>query len=834
VAEYDPQKIEAKWQRIWDEQGAFHADTPAPGDAAARPKFYMLEMLPYPSGTLHMGHMRNYTIGDAVARYKRLRGYNVLHPIGWDAFGLPAENAAIERGVHPRDWTNNNVTEFKRVCNRFGFSYDWRREISTCEPEYYRWNQWFFLRMLERGLAFRKRSRVNWCPKCETVLANEQVVDGCCWRHQTTFVEAKELEQWFLKTTAYSDELLEDMKLIESGWPERVLTMQRNWIGKSRGARVKFGLEGGQGIEVFTTRIDTIYGATAVILAPEHPLIAPLLAGAKDTGAKEAELAKLRQQKIREADLATAEKIGMSLGVNAINPFSGAQIPIWVGNFVLMEYGTGAVMCVPGHDERDFEFCRKYNLPIRVVIQPAEGKPLREEDIGEAYTEYGRLVNSGPYTGLTSEEALARMTADAQARGFGEAQITYRLKDWGISRQRYWGTPIPVVYCAKCGMVPVPDDELPVRLPAKVQISGQGKSPLANAPEFVNTTCPKCGMPAQRETDTMDTFVDSSWYFFRYADPQNDQAAFDPAIIGHWLPVDQYVGGIVHAILHLMYTRFFCKVMRDIGLVEFSEPIARLFCQGTVLKGGTAMSKSTGNVVGAISMADKYGADAARVYSLFAAPPEKDMEWSEQGIEGCSRFLHRTYRLFERHAARLRDVAAANPRAVGAEVSAGERAVLRKAHQSLRRITQDYDARWHFNTSVAALMELLNELQGQEPQEENLRPAVLKEALELFVVMLAPMAPHLCEELWEMLGHRDGLARAAWPMWDDNLAREEMVEVVIQVNGKLRGKITAEPGLPEQELQARVLAEAKIAEALAGRQPRKVIVVANKLVNIVV
>jgi len=829
MAEYDPQAIEAKWQQRWEEQGASCADTDP-----ARPKFYMLEMLPYPSGTLHMGHMRNYTIGDAVARYKRLRGLNVLHPIGWDAFGLPAENAAMQHGVHPREWTNTNIVEFARVCRRFGFSYDWRREISTCEPEYYHWNQWFFLRMLERGLAYRKLSRVNWCPKCRTVLANEQVVEGCCWRHEGTFVESKEIEQWFLKITAYSDQLLEDMKEIEDGWPERVLVMQRNWIGKSRGARVRFGVEVGKGIEVFTTRIDTIYGATAVILAPEHPLIDELLAKSKDRTAKERELARLRQQKIREADLATAEKIGMSLGADAINPFNGARVPIWVGNFVLMEYGTGAVMCVPAHDQRDFEFCRKYDLPIRVVVQPAGGKPLREEEMGEAFTEYGLSVNSGPYSGAASADAIERMTADAQAKGFGEAQITYRLKDWGISRQRYWGTPIPVVYCDQCGLVPVPDNQLPVRLPEKAQISGEGRSPLANTPEFVSTTCPKCGGAARRETDTMDTFVDSSWYFFRYADPKNSKQPFDPQVIAYWLPVDQYVGGIVHAILHLMYTRFFCKVMRDVGLVQFNEPVKRLFCQGTVLKGGTAMSKSRGNVVGAIHMAEKYGADAARVYSLFAAPPEKDMEWSEQGIEGCSRFLHRTHRLFEQHAERLRDARNLNPAAATEEMTATERALLRKAHQTLRRVTQDYDARWHFNTTIAGLMELLNALYAQEPLDKNVRAAVLKEVLELFVVMLAPMAPHVCEELWEMLGHGEGLARAQWPAWREELAQEEMFEVVIQVNGKLRGKIVVESGLGEEELTARALAEPKIAQMLDGKKPRKVIVVPNKLVNIVV
>jgi leucyl-tRNA synthetase len=830
VPEYDPQTIELKWQRIWEKQGAFRAEADP-----ARPKYYALEMLPYPSGTLHMGHMRNYTIGDVVARYKRMRGFNVIHPIGWDSFGLPAENAAIQHGTHPRVWTNANIAEMKKVCVRFGFSYDWGCEISTCEPEYYRWNQWFFLRMLERGLAYRKLSRVNWCPQCQTVLANEQVVDGCCWRHEDTRVEAREIEQWFLKTTAYTDALLDDMVELEAGWPERVLTMQRNWIGKSRGAKVRFAVEGQKGIEVFTTRIDTIYGATAILLAPEHPLIAELISGAKDRRRLEAELARLRQQKIREADLATAEKVGVALGCNAINAFSGERIPIWVANFVLMEYGTGAVMCVPAHDQRDFEFCRKYEIPVRVVVQPTEGQPLREEDLGEAYTQYGRLEKSGAYSGLTSEEAMEKMTADAEAKGFGEAQITYRLKDWGISRQRYWGTPIPVVYCERCGMQPVPDEQLPVVLPPGIRLTGMGQSPLANVPEFVNTTCPKCAGPVRRETDTMDTFVDSSWYFYRYTDPRNDRAPFDPAKPGYWFPIDQYVGGIEHAILHLIYARFFCKVMHDLGMVTHREPVKRLFSQGMVLKGGVVMSKSKDNVVGAIDMAEKYGCDTARVYTLFAAPPEKDLEWSEQGIEGASRFLHKVFRIVARQAERLGEVKAGLP--IGFDLASAtpkEKALLRRTHQTVKRITQDFEARWHFNTSVAALMELANLLQAQEPLEQETRPEVLKEALELLVRMLAPLAPHLAEELWEMLGHSQGLARVGWPSYREDVAQEDMFEVVIQINGKLRGKILVEDGLGERELTDRALAEPKVAQLLAGKSARKVVVVPNTLVNIVV
>jgi leucyl-tRNA synthetase len=836
VAEYNAQAVEAKWREKWDALGVFNADADP-----NRPKYYLLEMLPYPSGTLHMGHMRNYTIGDAVARYRRMRGFNVLHPIGWDAFGLPAENAAIKRGTPPRDWTNANIAQMKAVCRRFGFSYDWRREISTCEPEYYRWNQWFFLRMLERGLAYRKRSLVNWCPKCQTVLANEQVVDGCCWQHDDTPVEAKEIEQWFLRITQYADALLQDMAELEGGWPERVLIMQRNWIGKSRGARLRFPVDGGPSsqqapqIEVFTTRIDTIFGAAAVILSPAHELLPDLFAGQSNRAKLEEEAARLRARILRGADLATAEKEGFFTGRFATNPFSGEKVPIWVGNFVLAEYGTGAVMAVPAHDQRDFEFARKYRITFRVVIQPPEGPPLQADQMKEAFTDYGRLVNSGPYSGFTSEAAIEKMTADAQAKGIGEAEITYRLKDWGISRQRYWGTPIPVIYCAQCGIVPVPDKDLPVRLPENVLLTGQGQSPLANVPSFVNVKCPKCGGPGRRETDTMDTFIDSSWYFFRYTDPHNDRAPFDPALVRYWFPIDQYIGGIEHAILHLIYSRFFCKVMRDLQLVEIREPVRRLFSQGMVLKDGAKMSKSKGNVVGAIDVAEKYGCDTARMYTLFAAPPEKDLEWSEQGIEGCARFLHRVFRLIDRHAMALRGVLSRDSqRSKISAASEKEKILLRKAHQTLRRVTADFEVRWHFNTSVALIMELVNELQDQEPLDKQVRPGVLKQVLELLVVMLAPIAPHLAEELWEMLGHQEGLYAEQWPQFFAELAEEEKVEIVIQINGRVRAKICVDAGLPEEELAERAFADPKIEQLLRGARVVKRVVIPNKLVNVVV
>ena len=832
MGQYDPRAIEEKWQKVWDEQHAFYADVDP-----ARPKYYMLEMLPYPSGTMHMGHMRNYTIGDAVARFRWMRGFNVLHPMGWDAFGLPAENAAIQRGIDPREWTRLNITEFKRVLKRFGFSYDWRKEISTCEPEYYHWNQWFFLRMLERGIAYRKKNRVNWCPKCQTVLANEQVVNGSCWRHEDTLVEAREIEQWFLKITDYAEQLLADMKEIEDGWPERVLTMQRNWIGKSKGARVRFRVEGrDETIEVFTTRIDTIYGATSVLLSPEHPLAAKLLAGSSVSTQDHAEWDRLRKRVLKTEEIATAEKEGFFTGQYALNPFSGETIPIWVANFVLAEYGTGALMSVPAHDERDFEFSRKYKLPVRVVVQPLNSSPLDGETMTAPFSEHdqGTLVGSGPYNGLSPDEAIEKMTADAEARGFGNAQITFRLKDWGISRQRYWGTPIPVIYCPKCGMLPVPDDQLPVKLPEKVDLVETGKSPLATAPDFVNVKCPKCGEMGRRETDTMDTFVDSSWYFYRYCDPHNDKAPFDKEIVRHWFPIDQYVGGITHAILHLLYSRFFTKVMRDIGLVKINEPVTRLFTQGMVQKGGVAMSKSRGNVVGAIEMAEQYGCDTGRLYTLFAAPPEKDLEWSEQAIEGCSRFLQRLYRLVDAQAERLRGVKSLSYE--GFDISKAtpkEKMLLRKAHQTLKRITRDFEQRWHFNASVALIMELFNELHAQEPLSDGANPAVIKKVFEMMVLMIAPITPHISEELWEMLGNSGGIMKHGWPDYREDLAAEEEYEIVVQINGKVRAKLMVADGQGEEELRQRVMADPHVAALMAGKAPAKVIVVPKRLVNIV-
>jgi leucyl-tRNA synthetase len=836
-SKYDPWAIEAKWQKRWEEAKVFETEADP-----SKPKYYVLEMLPYPSGTLHMGHMRNYTLGDVVARVKRMRGFNVLHPMGWDAFGLPAENAAIKNNTHPRTWTNNNIAEFQRVLRRFGFSYDWRREISTCEPEYYRWNQWFFLRMLERGLAYRKKSRVNWCPKCCTVLANEQVVNGYCWRHEDTLVEVREIEQWFLKTTAYAEQLIDDLKTLEGGWPERVITMQRNWIGKSVGARVKFGVAdvaGAEPIEIFTTRIDTIYGASAIILAAGHPLVPKLIAGIKDSKLRadiDHTLAKMRASSVKAEDLETAEKVGFFTGAHATNPFNGEKLPIWVGNFVLMEYGTGAIMAVPAHDERDFEFCRKYDLPIRPVVQPEGVAPLDGATMKVPFVDHGgaKLVNSGSFSGIGVDDAIVAMAAHATEKGFGQRETTYRLKDWGVSRQRYWGTPIPVVYCEKDGIVAVPDDQLPVVLPKDVALTGEGGSPLAATPSFVNTTCPKCGGPARRETDTMDTFVDSSWYFYRYCDPHNDKAPFDSKKVAYWFQIDQYIGGITHAILHLLYSRFWCKVMRDLGLITHSEPAARLFTQGMVLKGGTAMSKSKGNIVGAIDMAEKYGADTGRLYMLFANQPERDLEWSEDSIEGSWRFLNKVYRMVERHVADVRGVKAGVADADVAGLSAKERKLLQVTHDTLRRVTQDFDARWHFNSAIALVMTLYNEIDGAEPLTDGVRPEVRKEVLELLTLMLAPMTPHLAEELWEMLGHGGGLSSVGWPSFSEALAKEDEVEIVVQVNGRVRSKLVVQAGMSEAGVIAKALADPAVAGHVANKHVVKQIVVPNKLVNLVV
>ena len=830
---YNPQKVEAKWQKRWEADRLFDAD-PDPN----RSKYYVLEMLPYPSGDIHMGHVRNYSIGDALARYMWMKGYNVLHPIGWDSFGLPAENAAIKSQRPPAEFTFAYIARMREQLKRLGVSYDWRREVTTCLPEYYRWNQWFFLKMYERGLAYRKKSRVNWCPECETVLANEQVVDGCCWRHEDTPVVEKELEQWFLKITDYAERLLEDMKKLVR-WPDRVLTMQQNWIGKSKGTEVDFRIvELDLPLRVFTTRVDTIFGCTAVLMAPEHPLVDKMIAASKAPEALRREVERIKSSAVRARVEVNQVKDGAPTGFTARNPYNGETVPIWLANFVLMEYGTGALMAVPAHDQRDFEFCTAFGLPIRTVIVPKDGGP--QVKLEAAFTDYGKLVNSGPYTGLTSERAIERMTKDAEADGFGRGTVQYRIKDWGISRQRYWGTPIPMVYCDACGLVPVRESDLPVLLPENVRLTGTGQSPLASVPEFVSTPCPKCGGSARRETDTMDTFVDSSWYFYRYTDPKIDTAPINREAVKYWFPVDQYIGGIEHAILHLIYMRFFTKVMKDIGLVEFSEPVARLFTQGMVIKDGAKMSKSKGNVVDPTAMFAKYGADTVRLYMLFAAPPEKDLDWSDSGIEGASRFLNRVYRLVAKYADNLRAIHSmlgkTNRTGDSVSYTSEERKILRKAHQVLRHVTDDMEERWHFNTDIALAMELVNELSELdiEISEGKVCPGILKETLEILTLVLALFAPHIADELWEGLGHTGATLRVPWPAYDPELAAEEEFELPVQVNGKLRSRVRVAANATEDDIRRLALADEKVVQHLNGREVVKFILVPQKLVNIVV
>jgi leucyl-tRNA synthetase len=773
-------------------------------------------MLPYPSGLLHMGHVRNYVIGDALARYMWMRGYNVLHPMGWDAFGLPAENAALKEGKDPHEWTLRNITHMKRQFQRLGFAFDWNREIASCEPEFYRWNQWFFLKMYERGLVYRKEALLNWCPECATVLANEQVVNGCCWRHETTPVEQRAMPQWFLKTTAYAPQLLEDMQQLEGGWPERVLAMQRNWIGRSEGAEVEFSVEGApEKIRVFTTRIDTIYGATCAILAPEHPLVDRLVTGHAD---------RLRIKEMIDAtarqDPANLDKQGIFTGRYALRPFDGARIPIWIGNFVLMGYGTGAIMAVPAHDERDFEFCRAYGIPVVPVIRPVNGELAHPASMTAAFTEDGVVENSGQWSGLPSAEARKKMAAYASDHGFGAEAITYRIKDWGISRQRYWGTPIPMIHCESCGIVPVREADLPVVLPLGVKITGKGKSPLESVECFINVSCPKCGGAARRESDTMDTFVDSSWYFYRYCDPRNDTAPFDSKATAQWFPIDQYIGGVEHAILHLIYSRFWTKMMRDIGLIQNREPVARLFTQGMVIKDGAKMSKSLGNVVSPDEMIAQFGADSARAYSLFGGPPDRDLDWQQEGVSGVNRFIARLYRWVTRNA----------DRDGGGQSNESDREAQRKLHQTIRKITADFDTRWHFNTSIAALMELVNDLYAMEV---GLSAAVRRECCEALTLMLAPFAPYVAEELWETLGNSGPVFRQTWPSFDPELAKEDLAEIPVQVNGKVRGHIYAPFGTGKDELEAMALANERVKPFVAQKQIVKVVSVPDRLVNIV-
>ncbi|MFS8572858.1 MAG: leucine--tRNA ligase, partial [Clostridia bacterium] len=792
-----------------------------------RPKSYCLEIFPYPSGRCHMGHVRNYSIGDVVARFKRMNGWNVLHPMGWDAFGLPAENAAIKNNIPPKKWTWDNIDAMRRQLKRLGFAYDWEREVATCHPDYYKWTQWLFLQFYKKGLAYKKKAAVNWCPQCQTVLANEQVVQGECERCGTP-VTKRELVQWFLRITEYAERLLRNLEKLE-GWPERVKTMQANWIGRSEGVEIRFPVKGtGRALPVFTPRPDTVYGVTYMVMAPEHPWVEELIAGSP----REAEIRAFIERVARQDEITRTaedrEKEGIFTGAYCVNPMTGEEIPIYLGDYVLAGYGTGAIMAVPAHDQRDFEFARKYGLPIRVVIQGDQ--PLDGETMQEAYTEPGVMVNSGPFDGMRSEEAWHAIADELERRGIGERKVNYRLRDWLISRQRYWGVPIPIINCPQCGHVPVPEEDLPVLLPENVNFKPTGQSPLVDLEEFVKTTCPRCGGPAERETDTMDTFVDSSWYFLRYIDPHNQEAPFDKELASAWMPVDQYIGGVEHAILHLMYARFFTMVLYDLGLVDVEEPFQNLLTQGMVLKDGAKMSKSKGNVVDPDEMVERYGADTVRLFILFAAPPERDLEWSDAGVEGAYRFVNRVYRM-------VRDAAAfvqgAGPVQGALEGPAAE--LRRKVHSGLKRVTTDIAERFQFNTAISAIMEMVNAVYAyRELPEDQQDPAALREALELIVLALAPFAPHVAEEAWEMLGHSSSVHLEAWPQYDPAAVVEAEIELVVQVNGKVRDRVRVPRDADEETVRQAALASAKVQEFLNGKEVARVIVVPGRLVNVVV
>ena len=841
---YNPQKIEKKWQEYWE-----HRELSKVNENSSLPKFYCLEMFPYPSGKIHMGHVRNYAIGDVIARYKKMRGFNVLHPMGWDAFGLPAENAAIKQGVHPAKWTYENINYMKTQIKKMGMSYDWQREVTTCDAEYYRWNQWFFLKMFERGLAYKKASFVNWCPSCETVLANEQVVNDLCWRCDSR-VTQKDLKQWFLKITAYADELLKDCDSL-TGWPERVITMQRNWIGRSEGVEVDFKVAGSdEAIRIFTTRQDTLFGATFMSIAKRHPLIGKLV---KDKNI-------IKQVEALSED--PEKKEGVFTGSYAINPLTGDKLPIWAANFVLMEYGTGAIMAVPAHDQRDFDFAKKYNLPIKVVIVPENSYKLQVTSyklenkdpslvtrysslIKEAFEDEGILINSGQFSGLPSEQARLRIADFIEANSLGKKTINYKLRDWGISRQRYWGTPIPIIYCESCGIVPVPENNLPVILPQDVVLTGKGASPLSEAKDFVNTKCPKCNKPAKREIDTMDTFVDSSWYFIAYCLGGNAEIDFtsEPCLpagrlqtlnskLSYWMPVDQYVGGIEHAVLHLLYSRFFTKVLRDIGIINLGEPFENLLTQGMVIKDGAKMSKSKGNVVDPDYLISSYGADTVRLFCLFAAPPEKDLDWSDQGVEGAHRFLNRLWGFAHKNRESL-NVTSNENFFNSSLVTRHSSLLLRKTHQTIKRVTNDIERDYHFNTAIAALMELMNEITTFTPLNAD-DLSVLSFAIKQEILLLAPFAPHIAEELYHALGGSNSLFDENWPAWDEGLTREEDIELVIQINGKLRSKVMIPTGLDDESVKEKALQDAKIAEYVKNKPIKKIIIVNGRLVNIVI
>ena len=819
---YLPKIVEEKWQTYWQTNKSYKVT-----EDDARGKYYLLEMFPYPSGRIHMGHVRNYSIGDVVARFKRMKGLNVLHPMGWDAFGMPAENAAIQNKSHPATWTEENIAYMRGQLKKMGFSYDWDRELATCDVAYYKWEQLIFLNMYEKGLAYKKNSFVNWCPRCATVLANEQVEDDRCWRCDSE-VEQKELEQWFFRITDYAEELLDGTFRLP-GWPERVLTMQRNWIGKSVGCEIDFPLENSLAkIRVFTTRQDTLFGATFMSLAPEHPLALELTAPERraEVDAFIAMVQKTDKAKRSAEDFA---KEGVFTGSYCINPVTKQRMPVYLANFVLLEYGTGAVMAVPTHDQRDFEFARKYGLQLRVVIQP-EGESLDAQTMSAAHTGEGILVNSGGFDGLANEEAKERIADYLEKEGIGKKSINYRLRDWGVSRQRYWGNPIPMIFCDLCGAVPVPEKDLPVVLPKEVTFTGEGGNPLDKVESFVTTTCPRCGEAARRETDTMDTFVQSSWYFLRYCSPDFASGPLDKARVEYWMPVDQYIGGIEHAVLHLLYARFFTKVLRDLGYVGIDEPFLNLLTQGMVIKDGAKMSKSKGNVVDPDLLVGRYGADTARLFSLFAAPPEKDLDWNDQGVEGCYRFLNRVWKLVFDLLPPMRGSMPLTPEKLTAE----GKELRRVVHKTIRKVTEDIEERFHFNTAIAAIMELVNAIQSFEAKNVAENIPVLREAVESIILMLAPFVPHFAEEVWAELGHAGGIDMAGWPTFAPEAAVDEELLIVVQVNGKLRGKLTVAADAVENEVREAALADGRVSSFIEGKTVRKVIYVPGKLVNIVV
>ncbi len=831
---YDFKEIEQKQQHFWEKEGLFRLD-----DRKASRPYYCLEMFPYPSGRIHMGHVRNYSIGDVIARFKRMRGFDVLHPMGWDAFGLPAENAAIKHGIHPAKWTYENIDYMRQQLKRMGLSYDWSRELATCDPDYYRWEQLFFIEMMEKGLVYTKKSRVNWCEQCQTVLANEQVEDGKCWRCDTD-VQERELDGWFFRITAYAEELLAGCDKLKN-WPEKVLTMQRNWIGKSTGAEIKFPLKGrGEALTVFTTRPDTLFGVTFMSISSEHPMALELSRG---TGQEEAvrDFIERWEKTLKAERYGETEKEGIFTGSYVLHPVTGDEVPVFIANFVLMEYGTGAVMAVPAHDQRDFEFARKYGLPIRLVIAPRD-KKIDPDAMEEAWEGPGILVNSGEFNGLDNEEAKKAIVEFLEQQGKGSSKVTYRLRDWGISRQRYWGAPIPVIYCPNCGAVPVRKEDLPVKLPAEVEFDPKGRSPLPELRSFYETTCPKCGAAARRETDTMDTFVESSWYFARYICRDDDTMPLDRERVDRWLPVDQYIGGIEHAILHLLYSRFFTKVLRDLGYLSADEPFDRLLTQGMVLKDGAKMSKSKGNVVDPNTMIERYGADTVRLFILFAAPPERDLEWSDRGVEGAHRFLLKIWRLVTDNIEALSKSGNASNAGMqnAASMHPDLKRLRQKTHQTIAKVTRDIEERYHFNTAISAVMELANELSPLLKEDsierlpgEGLWPVAL-EAIEALLLLLSPMVPHMTAELWKMLGHSKPLALEPWPEADSDAASVETVTIVVQIKGKVRGRIQAPAGASQEDVEKLAMQEPNVQRHLEGKGVRKVIYIKDKILNIVV